>query len=111
MSQPKVSVVMSVYNREKYIVEAVESILCQTFRDFEFIILDDGSTDNTLAILREYQSNDNRIRLISCEHRGIVDTLNEGIDLACGEWIARMDSDDIARPRRFERQLQWLRTP
>ncbi len=108
MSQPKISVVMSVYNREAYIGEAVESILEQSFRDFELIVLDDGSTDDTLAILQAYQTRDERIRLIACPHRGIVATVNQGISLARGEWVARMDSDDIALPYRFEDQMEWL---
>ncbi len=105
---PLISVVLPVYNGEKYLAEAIESILCQTFRNFEFIIIDDGSSDRTLAIVQEYQGKDSRIRLTSRENKGLVATLNEGINLACGKWIARMDADDIALPHRFERQLQWL---
>lgn len=110
MITPLISVVLPVYNCEKYIAEAVESILQQSFRDFEFIIIDDGSTDKTQRILRKYESEDLRIRLISRQNRGLVASLNEGIDLAHGEWIARMDADDISLPHRFERQLQWLKT-
>jgi glycosyltransferase involved in cell wall biosynthesis len=105
---PAISVVLPVYNGEKYIAEAMESILCQTFRDFELIVIDDGSSDGTLAILREYQVKDSRIHLTSRRNKGLIATLNEGIDFARGAWIARMDSDDIALPHRFERQLQWL---
>lgn len=105
---PVISVVLPVYNGEKYIAEAMESILCQTYRDFEFIVIDDGSTDGSLPILRKYRDMDSRIRLISRENRGLVATLNEGIDLARGEWIARMDADDISLLDRFEKQMMWL---
>lgn len=75
--------VLPVCNGEKYIAEAVESICCQTYRDFEFIVIDDGSTDGTSAILREYQSRDSRIRLISRENKGLVATLNVELSRAC----------------------------
>lgn len=110
MSDPKVSVLMPVYNAERYLAEAVESILEQTFEDFEFIIINDGSTDNSLSILQEYAAKDERIRLISRENRGLVATLNEMIDLAQGELLARMDADDIALPERLERQVAYLGT-
>lgn len=105
---PLISVVLPVYNGEKYLAEAIDSILAQTFINFELLIIDDGSTDNSLAILKQYQKLDDRIRLISRENRSLATTLNELIDLARGEWVARMDADDIALPHRFERQLQWL---
>lgn len=106
---PKISVVLPVYNAEKYITDAIDSILNQTVTNFELIIINDGSTDASLTILQSYQSMDARIRLFSRENRGLVTTLNEGIDLAKGEWLARMDADDIAMPQRFERQLQHLK--
>ncbi|MDD1608916.1 MAG: glycosyltransferase [Methylococcaceae bacterium] len=105
---PMLSVELPVHNAEKYIAEAIHSILIQTFTDFELIVIDDGSTDGTLAILQAYQTMDTRIRLVTRGHKGIVATINEGIDLARGKWLARMDADDIALPHRFERQLQWL---
>lgn len=105
---PLISVAMPVYNGEKYLAEAIDSILAQTFTDFEFIIIDDGSTDNSLSVLQAYEKRDSRIRLISRENRNLVATLNEIIDLARGKWIARMDQDDISLPQRFERQLEWL---
>ena len=108
MTSPLISVVLPVYNGEKYLGEAIDSILAQTFKDFELIIIDDGSTDNSLAVLKHYDNKDNRIRLISRENRNLATTLNDSIDLARGEWVARMDQDDIALPHRFERQLQWL---
>lgn len=103
-----VSVLLPVFNGEKYIAEAVDSILCQTFHNFELLIIDDGSTDNTLTILKNYQNQDSRIRLITRENKGLIATLNEGIDLVRGKWVVRMDSDDIAMPNRIERQLYWI---
>lgn len=105
---PTISVLLPVYNGEKYLAEAIDSILAQTFTDFELIVINDGSTDGTLANLQHYQTIDTRIRLVSRENKGLVATLNEGVNLARGEWLARMDQDDIALPHRFERQLQWL---
>jgi glycosyltransferase involved in cell wall biosynthesis len=100
---------MPVYNAERYVVEAIESILAQTFRDFEFLIIDDGSTDRSLQILRKYERQDARIRLISRRNTGIVIALNEMVGLARGVFIARMDADDIAYAVRFERQVEHLR--
>ena len=105
---PVISVAMPVFNGERYLAESIDSILTQTFTNFEFIIIDDGSTDNSLQVLREYQKRDKRIRLIARENRNLATTLNDIVDLARGEWIARMDQDDIALPQRFERQLEWL---
>lgn len=99
----KISVVMPVYNGEKYLNEAIDSIICQTFRDFELIIIDDGSTDNTSNIIKSY--NDKRIVFIkNNENLGIVKTLNKGIQIAKGQYIARMDADDICYPYRLEKQ-------
>lgn len=104
---PKVSVVMPAYNAEKYIREAVDSILNQTFTDFEFIIINDGSTDRTKEIILEYD--DPRIVLLENEkNRGIVATLNKGLDAAKGEYIARMDADDIAVPERLTIQVEYM---
>jgi glycosyltransferase involved in cell wall biosynthesis len=108
IDSPLISVQLPVHNAERYVAEAIESILAQTVTDFEFIIIDDGSTDNTLQVLQSYQAKDARIRLIAQQHKGIVGTINNAIDLARGKWSARMDADDIALPQRFERQLQWL---
>lgn len=107
-SAPVISVVLPVYNGEKHLAEAIGSIFAQTFAEFELIIIDDGSTDGSLRILRKYKKLDARIRLISRENRNLAATLNESIDIARGEWVARMDQDDIALPQRFERQLKWL---
>src|SRR4030042_1971241 len=99
---------MSVYNGEKYLKEAVESILNQTFRDFEFIIINDGSTDGTGAILASYQQKDARIRIYNQENQGLIASLNRGCQLARGEYIARMDADDISLPQRLQRQLDYM---
>ncbi|QQS26905.1 glycosyltransferase [bacterium] len=103
---PLVSVVMSVYNGEKYLREAIDSILNQIFTDFEFIIINDGSTDDTLKIIKDYK--DPRIVLISRKNKGLVASLNEGIKKARGKYIARMDADDISLPERFEKQVEYL---
>lgn len=104
---PKISVVMPAYNSEKYIAEAIDSILKQTYTDFEFIIINDGSTDKTEEIILSF--NDKRIVYLKNEkNSGIVYTLNRGLDAAKGEYIARMDSDDISLPKRFEEQLNFL---
>ncbi len=107
-TEPLFSVVLPAFNAGKYVSEAVHSILKQTLINFELILINDGSTDDTLTILEEFRRKDTRIILISRENRGLVASLNEGIDLARGKWIARMDADDIALPRRFERQLKQL---
>lgn len=106
--KPVISVAMPVYNGGLHLAEALDSILAQTYTNFEFIIIDDGSTDSSLKVLMEYQKKDARIRLISRENRNLATTLNDIIDLSRGKWIARMDQDDIALPHRFEAQLEWL---
>jgi glycosyltransferase involved in cell wall biosynthesis len=105
---PKVSVVMTVFNAERYLREAAESILKQTFRDFEFIIVNDGSTDRSAEILNDYARGDARVRIISRGNKGIVASANEGIAAARGEYLARMDADDVSLPQRFERQVRYL---
>jgi len=103
---PPISVVMSVYNGERYLREAIESILDQTFEDFEFIIIDDGSTDSSAEIVREYK--DKRIRLVQQKNAGLAVALNRGIELAKGTYIARMDADDIAFPERLSIQYAYM---
>ena len=100
MTIPLVSVVMSVFNGERYLPEAIESILDQRFRDFEFIIIDDGSTDSSASILDSYQKRDNRVRACHESHAGLISSLNRGCGLARGKYIARMDADEhcLARP-------------
>ena len=108
MNPPVTSVVMSVYNGQAFLAEAVESILNQTFRDFEFIIIDDGSTDRTAEILTEHERKDGRIRIHRQENNGRAASLNIGIELAQGQYIARMDADDIALPSRLKAQLEFM---
>jgi glycosyltransferase involved in cell wall biosynthesis len=104
---PLVSVLMPVYNGEHYLRQAVDSILHQTFEDFEFIIINDGSTDNTLSILKDYT--DPRIILLqNKQNKGLVATLNYGLSVVRGQYIARMDADDIAFPHRLEKQVQFM---
>ncbi|WP_417535536.1 glycosyltransferase family 2 protein [Methylophaga sp.] len=105
---PKISVVMAVYNGGSYLKLAIDSILNQTFTDFEFIIINDGSTDTTLDVLTEYSSHDERIRVVSRGNKGLVASLNEGISIARAPFIARMDADDIAFPSRLEKQLTFI---
>ena len=107
MPNPKISIIMSVYNGEKYLREAIESILNQTFADFEFIIVNDGSTDSSLEIIQSYH--DDRIRVINNEiNIGLTKSLNKAIGEARGEYIARQDADDISLPNRFEEQLKYF---
>ena len=103
-----VSIVMSVYNGEQYLAIAIESILNQTFKDFEFIIINDGSTDNSLSIMQKYAQGDDRIILIDRKNLGLTKSLNEGIAIARGEFIARMDADDISFPERLSEQVKFL---
>lgn len=106
---PKISVLMSVYNGSQYLRQSVDSILNQSFTDFEFIIIDDYSTDNTWEILTEYVEQDRRIKLLkNQENLGLTKSLNLGLKLARGEYIARQDADDISLPKRFEKQIAWL---
>jgi len=106
---PTISVVIPAYNAQRYLREAVTSVLAQSFADFECIIVDDGSTDQTAAIIADLASHDARVRPLSVPHGGIVAALNAGVEAARAELIARMDADDICLPERFERQLEYLR--
>ena len=107
MKNPKVTVLMSVYNGGKYLREAIESILNQTFKDFEFLIINDGSTDRTAEILQSYD--DPRIKIINNEKNiGLTKSLNKGLKMARGEYIARMDADDISMPERLEKELTTI---
>ena len=98
---------MPVWNGASHLRQSIDSILAQTERNFEFLIIDDGSTDDTVAIIESYQ--DGRIRLIRQEHEGIVVALNRGVAESRADWIARMDADDIAYPQRFEKQVAQVR--
>lgn len=106
MTSPAISVLMTVYNAERYLRLAVKSILDQSFQDFEFIIVDDGSTDNSINIITTI--NDLRIRLIRAAHAGLVPALNLGLGMVQGRYVARMDADDIAHPDRLAVQIAHL---
>jgi glycosyltransferase involved in cell wall biosynthesis len=108
MRSPLVSVVMTVFNGESYLEETIESILRQTLADFEFIIVDDGSTDKSPELIRQYATLDPRIRAMLAPHRGHGAAANAGIAEARGEYIARMDHDDLALPERLATQLAWM---
>lgn len=99
---------MPVFNAEKFLEMSIKSILNQTFTNFEFIIINDGSTDCSLEIINRLGQIDNRIKIINQENRGIVKSLNSGIRYSKGELIARMDADDISHPKRLEKQLFYL---
>lgn len=105
MTAPMISVIMPVYNTERYVSEAVESVLAQTCRDFEFIIIDDGSSDRSLEILEDFARRDERIRLFTRPNTGYVLALNEGLGYARGTLIARIDADDAIEPTLFDKQL------
>jgi glycosyltransferase involved in cell wall biosynthesis len=100
---------MAAYNGRRYITAAVESVLGQTADDFEFVIIDDGSTDGTSQDLLRFAAQDRRIRLISRPNRGLTASLNEALSLAQGEFVARMDGDDVCLPQRLAEQLEYLR--
>lgn len=105
---PKISVILPVYNGERFLREAIESILNQTFKDFELILVNDGSTDRSEEIMKSYQ--DHRIvRLDNGENLGLSKSYNRAIERARGEYIARMDADDVSDPKRLERQLSFLK--
>jgi len=107
MANPKVTVLMSVYNGERYLREAIDSVLKQTFRDFEFLIINDGSSDSTAKILKGY--NDPRIKIIdNKKNMGLTRSLNKGLRQAKGEYIARQDADDISLPQRLKIQVEFL---
>ena len=92
----KISVIIPCYNQEKYIADCLESVLAQTFEDYEAIVVDDGSTDNSIKIVEEYQKKSNKIRLIRQENQGVVTARNNAIKQAKGKYIYPLDADDIA---------------
>jgi glycosyltransferase involved in cell wall biosynthesis len=105
---PTISVATSVYNGERYLAEAIESVLAQDFGDFEFLLLDDGSQDQSRAIAERYAARDPRIRVIARENRGLVASLNQLFEEAQAPLVARFDADDICAPDRFTRQLAFM---
>jgi glycosyltransferase involved in cell wall biosynthesis len=100
---------MSCYNACNWLEESIDSVLQQTFCDFEFVIVDDGSTDDSLAILQRYAERDKRIVILRKKNTGLADSLNVGLRGARGEWVARMDADDVCEPHRLELQLAHVR--
>ncbi len=107
--QPLVSVILPCYDAARFLRQALDSLLAQTYRHLEILTIDDGSRDGTLEILREYAQRDERIRvLVNEENLGLISTLNRGVAEAHGELIARMDADDVATPARLERQVETL---
>ena len=101
-----ISVILPVYNGSEYLTESIDCILNQTYSNFEFIIIDDGSTDDSAAIIANYT--DVRIRFYSQQNQGLASTLNRGISLANGNYIARQDQDDVSLPNRFAQQVAFL---
>lgn len=108
MGTPAISVAMSVYNGERFLAEAIESVLAQTFTDFEFLIVDDGSTDSSRKIIEAYAAKDARIRPIVRENRGLIASLNQMLAEARAPLVARMDADDVCLPERLARQAEFL---
>jgi glycosyltransferase involved in cell wall biosynthesis len=106
--EPVVSVVLPVYNAATHLPEAMQSLLTQTFADFEIIAVNDGSTDGSQRILEDFARVDSRVRILQRPNTGIVGALNDGLAVARADLIARMDSDDVSRPTRFEKQVAYL---
>ncbi len=105
---PDLSVVLPVYHEERYLSEAVHSVLQQTFSDFELILVCDDLTESTFDIIKGFLAKDNRIRMVRGKRKGLSSALNEGIVSSSGKYIARMDADDICYTRRFEKQIELL---
>ncbi len=108
INHPVISVVMSVYNGGQYLDDSIQSILRQSYKNFEFIIIDDGSTDDSWLVIQKYTKQDSRIVAITQKNVGLTKSLNIGISLSNGTYIARMDADDISSPERFYTQLKWM---
>lgn len=109
MTESKVSLIMSVYNGEAFLKDTIDSVLSQTFKDFEFVIVNDGSVDNSLMIINQFLSKDPRIKLVNnSKNLGLTKSLNIGIQHSTGEYIARLDAGDFSYPDRFEQQVKFL---
>ncbi|MBC9882141.1 glycosyltransferase [Bradyrhizobium sp. INPA01-394B] len=108
VNSPAISVLLPVYNAERFLCEAVESVLGQSYSDFELLVLNDGSTDGSLDLLRGFEGRDSRVKVFTRENRGLVSTLNELLETARAPYIARMDADDICVVDRFAKQLAFL---
>ncbi len=104
----QITVIMPVFNEERFLAEAIESVLAQSWRDFELIILDDGSLDRTLEIAQSYARRDPRVRVESHANIGVAPTLNKGLELSASEWVVVMHADDVMMPNRIERQLAFV---
>ena len=107
-SRPQISVIMAVWNAQRYLGHCMRSIARQTVSNYEFIIVEDGSTDGSRRLLEQWARKDRRIRLIARENRGLTRSLNEALATARGDYIARMDADDISLSNRFELQIDYL---
>jgi glycosyltransferase EpsE len=106
---PKITVLMSVFNDERFLRESIESILFQSFKNFEFIVIDDASSDGSLEILEEYERKDSRIRLVKNKvNKGLSYNLAAGLSMASGKWVARMDADDISVKERLSTQMLFI---
>jgi len=103
--RPEISVLMSCYNGSRWLAEAIDSVLSQTFKNFELILVDDGSKDNTPEIIKAYAERDARVVTVPKKNTGLADSLNAGLALAKGTWVARIDQDDLCEPYRLESQL------
>jgi glycosyltransferase involved in cell wall biosynthesis len=106
--RPTASVILPVFNADKYVDEAIESILAQDFDDYELLLLNDGSTDKSASRLEYFAALDKRCKLYSWPNRGLIQTLNAGVELSAGELLIRMDADDICRPDRFAKQIAYM---
>ena len=106
MARPELSVLLPVYNGASYLREAIESILGQTYTDFELIVIDDGSTDDSLSVVGEFA--DSGILVFSQTNKGLAASLNRAIGLAKGRYVARQDQDDLSLPQRFEKQIRFF---
>ncbi|MBK9187309.1 MAG: glycosyltransferase family 2 protein [Moraxellaceae bacterium] len=107
MSKPKISVILPVYNASLFIEQAMRSVLTQSLHDLELIVINDGSNDDSLAVIERIAAIDTRVKVISHKNKGLVYSLNEGIEQAQSDWIARMDADDVCLPQRLQAQLAY----
>jgi glycosyltransferase involved in cell wall biosynthesis len=108
LEKPVISIVMSVFNGGNFLAEAIESIQNQSYKNFEFIIINDGSGDNSLDIIKKYQEEDSRIIILNQNNMGLTKSLNRGIEQSRGKYIARQDADDISYLDRFEKQIEFV---
>lgn len=103
---PKISIVVPIYNAEKYLERCIQSILVQTYSDFEVLLINDGSKDNSIKICQQYEKKDNRIKVIDKKNEGVSQTRNQGIKIARGKYIQFIDSDDFIEPNMLEEMLE-----